>query len=340
MDSHHLNSLTTYIQENPISNIHSVLVFKENKIVLEKYFSGEDENWGTPLGKKTFGPHDLHDMRSITKSVTSALVGIGVAEGKIPSVDSNWLKLLPSYHQQLAPEKSQLTLHHILTMSTGLSWFEPFDYTNQGNDEIRMDNSPDPIAFVIGRSLESKPGTMFKYNGGLPTLLGYLIEEGYGANGKHIANEKLFKPLGIKKFEWHSAEHKRLAYASGLRLRPRDMAKIGSLYLNEGRWKNKQILEPNWVKSSMTSHISTDWTKGYGYQWWIPRFVSEEHTLDVPAAIGNGGQRVFILKELDMMVVITAGVYNKRMPLSGMKIMSDYILPAAGMNDMEFVSSK
>jgi CubicO group peptidase (beta-lactamase class C family) len=340
LDNSHLQALVSYIDKNPKSNIHSILVFKNNKIVLEKYFSGEDENWGSSLGKIHFNADVLHDMRSVTKSVTSALVGIGIAEGKVPSTDTGLLKLLPEYQQQLSPEKSQLTLHHILTMTAGLSWFEPSDYTNQGNDEIRMNKSPDPIAFVVGRSLESKPGRVFEYNGGLPTLLGYLIEQGYGKEGKEIANEKLFKPLGIKNFEWHSAEHGLLAYASGLRLRPRDVAKIGSLYLNEGRWGNKQILDPSWVQSSVTPHISTGWTAGYGYQWWIPRFASEEHTLNVPAAIGNGGQRIFIIKELDMMIVITAGVYNKRMPLSGMKIMSDYILPAAGMNNMKFVNGK
>jgi CubicO group peptidase (beta-lactamase class C family) len=340
LDNSHLQSLVSYIDKNPKSNIHSILVFKNNKIVLEKYFSGEDENWGTSLGKIHFNADVLHDMRSVSKSVTSALVGIGIAEGKVPSTDTGLLKLLPEYHQQLSPEKSQLTLHHILTMTTGLSWFEPGDYTNQGNDEIRMSKSPDPIAFVVGRSLESKPGIVFKYNGGLPTLLGYLIEQGYGKEGKDIATEKLFKPLGIENFEWHSTEHGLLAYASGLRLRPRDVAKIGALYLNEGRWGNKQILDPNWVKSSITPHISTGWTAGYGYQWWIPRFASEEHTLNVPAAIGNGGQRIFIIKELDMMVVMTAGVYNKRMPLSGMKIMTDYILPAAGMNNMKLISGK
>ena len=175
LDASKLNEVAARIRSNPNINVHSVLVVKDNKLVFEDYFSGKDQSWGEDLGVVDFDSDSLHDMRSVTKSITSALVGIAISEGKIAGIDASVFDLFPDYSDQLAPDKKSLTLHHILTMSAGLDWFEPIDYTNPGNDEIRMDGSPDPVAFTLGRSLRNQPGQSFQYNGGLPTLLGHLF---------------------------------------------------------------------------------------------------------------------------------------------------------------------
>lgn len=336
LDSTPLDELAIRIRAHPEFNIHSILVVKDDKLAFEAYFSGEDEDWGTDLGNVKFGPDSLHDLRSVSKSVTSALIGIAITEGKLPGTDATVPELFPQYAEHIAPDKRAVTLQHLLTMSAGLSWFEPIDYTNPGNDEIRMINSPDPVAFVLGRSLATPPGEQFQYNGGLPTLLGHLLEQAYGKSGVEIAREKLLEPLGIENFEFRANRNGLLAYASGMRLSPRDMARFGLLYLNQGKWEDEQLLTQKWVDDSLTPHIESDWTAGYGYQWWINRFQASDTAMWVPSAVGNGGQRIFILQPLNMVIVITAGNYNMgNVPLSGIGILEDSIFPAAGMNHMK-----
>ncbi len=340
LDENILNNLAARIRSNPGINIHSLLIVKDNNLVYEEYFSGKDQNWGNDLGVVEFEGNTLHDLRSVTKSVTSALVGIAIAEGKIAGVDANAFDLFPDYSDQMAPDKKSLTLHHILTMSAGLDWFEPGDYTNPGNDERRMIRSPDPVAFTLGRSLRTEPGRSFQYNGGLPTLLGHLLERGYGKRGDEIVKEKLFDPLGIDRFEFRANGSGLLAYASGLRLTPRDMAKIGMLYLNEGRWGEKQIIPAEWVEASLKPHIETSFIAGYGYQWWIMRFESEDESMWVPSALGNGGQQIYVLRPLNMVMVITAGNYNTGdVELRGYEVLTEYVFPSVGMREMVFIQN-
>jgi len=338
IDASKLGEVVSRIRSNPKINIHSVLVVKDNKLVFEEYFSGRDQSWGKDLGIVNFDRYSLHDMRSVTKSITSALVGIAISEGKIAGVDASVFDLFPDYSGQISSDKESLTLHHILTMSAGLDWFEPSDYTNPGNDEIRMIGSPDPVAFTLGRSLRNKPGQSFQYNGGLPTLLGYLLEQGYGKSGDQIAKEKLFDPLGIESFEFHANSNGMLAYASGLRLTARDMAKIGMLYVNGGKWKGEQIIPADWVEASLNPYLESSFTPGYGYQWWIMRFDSGDESLWVPTAIGNGGQRIFIVQPYDMVVVVTAGKYNTSdVELWGSDVLMEYVFPSLGLPEMSFV---
>jgi CubicO group peptidase (beta-lactamase class C family) len=338
LDESKLREVVARVRSNPNINIHSVLVVKDDKLVFEEYFSGKDQSWGEDLGIVSFDSDTLHDVRSVTKSITSALVGIAISEGKIPDVDASVFDLFPDYLDQISPDKKPLTLHHILTMSAGLDWFEPIDYTNPGNDEIRMTGSPDPVAFALGRSLRTEPGQKFHYNGGLPTLLGHLLEKGYGKSGDQIAKEKLFDPLGIEVSDFHSNNSGMLAYASGLRLTPRDMAKIGMLYVNNGKWREEQIIPAEWVDASLKPYLESSFTPGYGYQWWIMRFDSEEDSVWVPAAIGNGGQRIFILRQFNMVVVITAGNYNTGdVELRGSDILKEYVFPSLGLPEMSFV---
>jgi CubicO group peptidase (beta-lactamase class C family) len=345
LDENILNDLAARIRSNPTINIHSILIVKDNKLAFESYFSGTDQALrARPLGVVEFDKDTLHDQRSVTKSVTSALVGIAISEGRIPGVDANAHELFPEYSEQMAPDKRSITLHHILTMSAGLDWVDVFDPRNPGNDESRMSNSSDPVVFTLGRSLESKPGEHFNYSGGLPTLLGYLLERAYGKRGDEIVKEKLFDPLGIDGFEFHAMPSGFLAYAYGLRLTPRDMAKIGMLYVNKGQWREKQIIPSEWVEASLEPHAELSRNPpllGYGYQFWLMRFESQENSIWVPHARGNGGQRIFILRPLNMVVVITAGDYDMRSregELSSDQVLIDYIFPAAGMTDVTFIS--
>ena len=257
LDRAPLDKLAERITADLEFNIHSVLVVKDGELAFEEYFSGPDQDWGTDLGNVQFDSSTRHDLRSVSKSVTSALIGIAIADGKLPGTDATVPEMFPEYADHIAPDKRALTLEHLLTMTAGLSWFEPIDYTNPGNDEIRMINSPDPVAFVLGRSFATMPGERFQYNGGLPTLLGYLLEKAYGKRGDVIAREILFEPLGIDDFDFRANRNGLLAYASGMRLTPRDIARIGLLYLNEGEWEDGDLT----VRTARMRH--NDFTVGY-----------------------------------------------------------------------------
>lgn len=341
MDSTPLEELANLISNDDSMNIHSVLVVKEGKLIFERYFSGPDQDWGTDLGVVTFEADTLHDLRSVSKSITSALVGIAIGEGKIKGVNANAFELFPNHHDILAPEKRRLQLRQILSMTAGLDWFEPGDYTNPGNDEIRMIRSPNPITFVLGRAFVTDPGESFKYNGGLPTLLGYLLEQAYGKSGDKILQEKLLEPLGIKKFDFHANDSGMLAYASGIRLRPRDMAKIGQLYLQSGQWNGNQIIPAGWVKDSLSPQIeNAGWAYGYGYQWWIIRLEVDGEIWDIPIAVGNGNQRIIIVEPLNLVMVVTAGHYNQvDGVLWGQQMLIRYVLPAVGKSDIRWISA-
>lgn len=339
LDPGRLQQLTDLLESDESGNIHSVLIVKDGKLVYERYYSGADEDWGTDLGVVDFDADTLHDQRSVSKSITSALVGIAIGEGRLPDVDANVFDLFPQHHDILSPEKRRLKLRHILSMTAGLDWFEPGDYTNPGNDEIRMIRSPDPVAFVLGRAFVSEPGERFEYNGGLPTLLGVLLEQAYGKRGDEILKEKLLDPLGIERFDFRSNDSGLLAYASGIRLRPRDMARIGQLYLQGGQWNGKQVIPASWVKDSLSFQIEdAGWTYGYGYQWWIARLQVDEETWDIPMAVGNGNQRIMIVEPLNMVMVVTAGHYNQTEGvLWGHRMLMRYVIPAAGAERVDWI---
>jgi CubicO group peptidase (beta-lactamase class C family) len=335
-----LEELATLIESDDSINIHSVLVVKDGQLVFERYFSGTDQDWGEDLGVVEYDASKRHDLRSVSKSVTSALVGIAIGEGRLPGIEADVFELFPGQHDRLAPEKQRLKLKHILAMSAGLDWFEPSDYTNPGNDEIRMINSPDPVAFVLGRAFVTEPGAVFEYNGGLPTLLGYLLEQAYGQPGDMILQQKLLAPLGIESFDFRANDSGLLAYASGIRLRPRDMAKIGQLYLDDGRWQGQQLIPADWVAASLSPQVlDAGWAWGYGYQWWIGRLEVDGETWDLPMAVGNGNQRILIVKPLNLVMVTTAGHYNQSEGvLWGQQLLMRYVLPAAGKKDIRWVA--
>ncbi|GGZ82876.1 serine hydrolase domain-containing protein [Algibacter mikhailovii] len=292
-------------------NRHSLLIYKDDKLVLEEYFSGHDENWGTNLGIIKHHDTVLHDMRSVSKSIVSACIGIAIAQGKIKDVDQPVFDFFEDYQQYNNAGREALTIKHLLTMTSGLKWNEEIPYDNPENSEIQMINSGDGIGFVLSRAIVTKPGTVWKYNGGTTELLAEIIQRVSGKDVHEFAKAFLFKPLGITTSEWtiSPATHTPAA-ASGLRLTSRDMLKFGILFQNEGRWGNAQILPKKWVQESFKSNLELPFG-GYGYQFWVFNFDIKGHQLKLPAAVGNGDQRIYFDKKNNLVVVTTAGNYNK-----------------------------
>ena len=219
-------------------NVHSVLVVRHGKLVFEHDFAGIDEHLGSSVGEVTFGPETRHDARSMTKSVTELLVGIAIDRGWIKSIDASVLSFFPQYADLRTPEKDRITLRNLLTMSSGLEWHE-FDtpYTSDSNSENRMDSAKDPYRYALEQPIIAPPGRLWNYNSGSTELLGAILRKATGKPLDQLASSLLFEPLGITDVEWYKYAQGNPSAAAGLRLRPRDLAKIGQLVLQRGAWK-------------------------------------------------------------------------------------------------------
>jgi len=324
-----ISKLASDIQKGVYPNIHSLLIARDNKLVYENYWPGDDLRGGENQ-LVYFTKENLHDLRSVSKSVVSACIGIALEQGKIKSIDQKVFEFFPEYAKQDTGFKSALTIKHLLTMTTGLLWNEDLPYTSFGNTETEMDFSGNPVAFVLNRSMQHPAGTVWNYNGGATQLLGSIIEKATGKKIDQFANEYLFQPLGIKKFEWRKYSQTDLPSAPwGLRLRPRDMLKFGLLYSNKGKWNDKQIIPANWVEESSQSHAKRDDSGGgYGYQFWTWSGDVLNKPVQLVAAVGNGDQNIFIDRKNHLLVVITAGNYNKSIEKDANAMLGDYIYPA------------
>lgn len=314
--------------DNP-GNLHAVLVVRDGVLVHEAYLEGPDENWGQPLGQVTFDEDRLHDLRSVTKSVTSALVGMALRKRRGHAVDRPLLDLLDVEPAAEARAKRRIELEHALTMTAGLAWDESMSYASGENSEIRMIRSPDPVQYVLDQPVAHPPGEHFEYSGGMTQLLAAVVEEQAGRSLDAFAERELFRPLGIRRFEWHEHGDGSSSAASGLRLRPRDLAKFGWLFLNEGRWGKRQVVPAEWVAASLEARVDAYPARSYGYQWWVGHYQRGDERMDVPTAMGNGGQRIFLIERLGLLVVVAAGRYNLPTPASD-ALLVEQVLPAAG----------
>ena len=313
-----------------LAGLHAVLVARHGKLILERYYEGPDEAWGRPLGTVAFGPDVLHDLRSVSKSIVGLLYGIALGEGQVPETDASLIEQFPDY-TDLASDSARrrMTIAHALTMTLGTEWDESLPYTDDRNSEIAMEMAADRYRYVLSRPIVAEPGSRWTYNGGTTALLAHLVARGTERPLLAYAREKLFQPLGISDVEWTPGTNGEPAAASGLRLRPRALAKIGHLVLNQGRWGAQQVVPADWLEASFRHHAVAEDGLGYGYQWWLSG--KDWKTQPWVAGFGNGGQRVVILPDLDLVVVIMAGRYNQPDAWTlSVGIMRDILLPAVG----------
>ncbi|HEY0668138.1 MAG TPA: serine hydrolase [Sphingobacteriaceae bacterium] len=338
LDSSIIHSLELAIGNGTYPNIHSVLISHRGKLVYEKYWPGKDERWGKSLGVTMHAKDSLHDIRSISKSVVSACVGIAIQQGKIKNVDQRVFDFFPEYKRQDTGLKSLLTVEHLLTMSSGITWNEDVPYDNPENSEIRMIRSPNPIEYVLSQPMDLAPGKIWEYNGGTTQLLAAIIEKTTGKKIDAFASEYLFRPIGVTSFEWVKYPGTDLpAAASGLRLRSRDLLNFGLLYSNEGKWNDKQVLQEKWVRESFQPHVQRPEGRraggSYGYQFWIWQDTISNRLTSIVACIGNGDQRIFLDKANDLVVVMTAGNYNLwNIEKNTYALLKEYIYPALFRN--------
>ena len=300
------------------ANVHAILVARGGKLVFERYFRGSDEIPGRIYGRRvedvTFDAETLHDMKSVSKSVASLTLGIAIDRGLIRSVNEPILNFFPELSNLRSPETERIQLLHALTMSMGLKWVEATPATGDyNNDEARMHMAWDPCRYVLSLAVTAPAGQEFFYNTGALTLVSVIIRKATGRPLDEFARELLFAPLGITGIEWSRVRGDTDA-GGGLRLRPRDMAKIGQLVLAGGRWNDRQIVSKGWIEASTTRKIEATGGQSYGYLWWLGRSRHNGREVHWVGALGRGGQSIRIVPELDLVVVVTAGYYQDYSP--------------------------
>jgi CubicO group peptidase (beta-lactamase class C family) len=296
MDSERIYRMLKYLKDT--QKLHSLLIIRNGYLVTEAYF------------------YPYHrDVKQVicsdTKSITSALIGIALQKGLIKDIHQKALDFFPEYSfANLDQRKKAITIDNLLSMTSGLDWGRE-DWFDRAGDVLthEMMLAKDTIQFTLDRPMVAEPGTAFRYNTGIPQLLSAIIQKTSGAkNTAEFAKEYLFKPLGITDIDWPTDAKGITLGGFNLSMTPSDMAKFGYLYLRHGVWDGTQVVPAKWVETSTQTHISSkpptnpNDTRYYGYQWWINSFGY--------FASGWGGQCIFVIPNLDMVVVYTAGGFN------------------------------
>ena len=296
------------------SNTHAVLVERAGRTLAEAYFTGRDKPSGAWFEREVaFGPELLHDLRSISKSVTGLLAGIVHGRGQLGPLDTPVFDFFPEHADLATPERRAITVEHLLDFTTGWQWDEwNQPYGTLANSETRMALALDRDRHLLDLPLAHAPGTHWDYCGGATALLGEIIERVSGQPLLALAQQALFAPLGITDVSWRTGWRDKTLAFSGLRLTPRALARIGRLMLDGGRWQGASVVHSAWVADSMRPRVRAVDGYGYGRQWWHGPFARGRGAgVGWVAGFGNGGQRLFIVPALDLVAVVTAGRYNQ-----------------------------
>jgi CubicO group peptidase (beta-lactamase class C family) len=327
IDEMKIVQLINHIKNGKHKDIHSILIFKNGKLVLEEYFGLKGKLSG-PFVNNVFRDK-VHNLASTTKGIFSALCGIAIDKGLIGDVNEPIYKYLPEYANLFTPEKKQIMIKDMLTMKAGWEW-EQFKYpwSDPRNNAAEMYKCGDVIKYVLERPLAAEPGKKFKYTNGEPTVLGAVLKNASGMEVNTFAEERLFNPLGITEYIWTRYPDGSLETDGGLALCSRDLAKIGQLFLNNGKWDGDQIISENWIKESIIPRVNLSRNRSFGYYWNEMKYDfdgEEEKAFFVP---GDGGQFLVVLPSLKMVIVFTAGNYGVNPTTIYWNLIKNEILPA------------
>uniref|UniRef100_A0A2A4YX93 Beta-lactamase-related domain-containing protein n=1 Tax=OCS116 cluster bacterium TaxID=2030921 RepID=A0A2A4YX93_9PROT len=306
------------IEHGAYGEIDSLLIVKDGKLVVEQYYN-------------YYGRAQAHQMQSVSKSITSLLVGSAIQQGYIKSVDEPIGNYLPKYVHLLKDGKENISIKHLLTMSAGFDWNEQNPpYSDPKNIRMQEAMSEDGVEFTLSRPLINQPGKVFTYSGGYVTVIGAILKNATGAESvlDYLQNTSTLKALNFENLLWQAQTDGRINTAGGVMLRPRDLAKIGQLMLNDGIWDSVELLPKDWVKDSFANHTPTKMKAltDYGYFWWGKDYVVDGKTYSQDSAEGWGGQELLLFADLDLAVIMTANNFNPGIPTTGM--IEDFIIPA------------
>jgi CubicO group peptidase (beta-lactamase class C family) len=294
VDTTRLADVFRHMATDPaFANAYGLLVMRRGELVAEGYFRG-------------YEPSRRNNVKSVTKSVLSLLVGIAIDQGHIRSVDQPVADFFPEHLGDDAdPRKRSITVRDLLTMQAGLKWREHLPWLGLDWDPARMYRSRDPVRYVLGRPVEDEPGQRFRYSTGTSQLVAAMLWKATGRTPREYAAEHLLGPLGIDHVEWSAGRDGVSHGGVGLRLTPREMAKIGQLVLQRGNWDGRQLVSEAWLEESTRGHTIFGYSDGpYGYHWWVrPNGVTAQ---------GARGQYIYILPAAEVVAVIAARADSPR----------------------------
>ncbi len=300
MDPQMLAQMADKIRQEQLK-LHSLLVVHKGYLVFEQYY-------------ETYKQDTRHELYSCTKSFIATLIGMALDQGQISSTALPVLGFFPGRtFANLDPQKKAMTLEDLLTMRAGLDW--------QENDAgyTALYRSRDWVRYMLDKPMVQAPGTQFVYCSGCSHVLSAIVQQATGLNTLDFARKNLFEPLGITNFRWDTDAAGISIGGWGLQITPRDMAKLGYLYLHGGVWDGQQIISAGWVENATRSHTSTDGDLGYGYQWWT------YPSLKGYAALGRYGQTIFVIPWADLVIVTTANMDDHD---EIFQLIEEYIVPA------------
>ncbi len=340
IDARYIADAVNEIYKGKYREVHSMLIFKDNKLVVEEYFQGHKYKWDAPYHHGEWVQWDktmLHDVKSVTKSITSVCIGIAIDKGYIESAHQPIFDYLPNHQHLKVGGKGKITIEHLLTMTSGLEWNEwGSPYSSIGNDIIALWFScDDQVACILQKPLKHEPGKKFTYSGGNMIILGEILKNASGMNIDEFSMKYLFGPLGIDSTLWIQYGSGIIETAGSLEITSRDMAKIGLTLLNNGKWDGQQIISKQWVEKSATTYKRNTGINipgvnsgrhGYSYSWWVSEFLNSGKRIAMYNAGGWGGQKIIIIPSLNAVVVFTGGNYTSTVKVH--TLLKKYILPA------------
>lgn len=311
--------LAEAVEKNRLNKgVDGFVVVRNGKLIVDEYYNG-------------YNAKKPHKVWSVTKSITSAIMGIAIEKGAIQSVNDSISRYMGPYVQAMSNDKNTITIRHLLTMTSGIDWVELGGRQSAG---FRVAYSPDWIEFVLTQPMSDTPGRRFNYSSGDYMLLAPIIKNATGMQADAYAEQHLFSPMQITSYEWIKGsefwtkmeggelpgarkpeppiEYPEYfagypATASGLKMLPRDMAKVGQLYLDNGKWNGKQIIPADWIMQSVQPHFGNT---GYGYGWRLTQYIVGDKEIDCYYATGFGLQSIYVFPELDLVTVFTQQNYR------------------------------
>lgn len=317
LDTDMLERMVDRIYDGAFLSIHSIAIVKDNKLVFENYFP---ETWPPTTRMDDILPsrENKHLTFSVTKSVLSALMGIAIDEGLISLNAPIYSFFDYESYQNWDPNKMSITIEDALTMQTGLGCSE----------NAAWEFVEDPTKYTLDLPLTGDPGGTFNYCTEVSNVLGEILEKVTGRSLQSYARSKLFRPLGIMNENWWIIQNRATA-GSSLYWSTRDMLKFGQMYLDGGSWKGKQVVPSEWVNYSTTQQVNSGWDHNYALHWWKSEFRHKGIPYETTSALGVGGQRIFIIHDLNVVIAMTGGnVDITPEPTISSEVVNDYIMKA------------
>lgn len=323
-----LDSISAEIARGDYGNVDRMLVIRSGRIVLDASFP---RDYGAIYGDSAKAPNalnagdltgpynyfsswwhpyyrrgDLHTLQSVTKTITSVIIGVAITRGEFPSIDRPVLSFFDTGKvANIDERKRRMTIKHLLTMTGGFEWNENLPYIDPRNNAVVMEASQDWVAYTINLPMAREPGTVFNYSSGESQLLAHIFRQATGIDIEEYAAQHLFTPLGIEPWYWKRTPTGLVDTEGGLYLEARDLAKIWQLFLDDGVWKGTRVVSSDWVKQSVTPAVRVSTRAGapqYGYKWWLYQNPVDSTRL-VWGGSGFGGQFPLAFPEHDLVVV-------------------------------------